>query len=143
MRALASAQHSAVQLIDTRRIDCTTRLGGPSEQVTTVFSVAEAKSHNSHATSSTQKHRKGKKKRKKADGVSRCTSCRACTDLFVCLLSLVLLSLDLVLLHLACVFLLLVEEVLDDVGLVEEESVGGDDGDLGGLARQVAAVERL
>ena len=75
--------------------------------------------------------------------MSRCASCRARTDLFVCLLCLVLLSLDLVLLHLACVFLLLVEEVLDDVGLVEEESVGGDDGDLGGLARQVAAVERL
>jgi hypothetical protein len=74
MRALASARRSAVQLIDTRRIDYTTRLGGPSEQVTTVFSVAEAKSHNSHATSSTQKQRKGKRKSRRGVAL-RVVSC--------------------------------------------------------------------
>ena len=72
-----------------------------------------------------------------------CSVHGCCTRLFLCLQCLVLLALDLVLLHLAGVFLLLVEEVFNDVGLVVEVPVGRDDGDLGRLARQVAAVEWL
>lgn len=52
-------------------------------------------------------------------------------------------SLLLIFLHLPCNLLLLVQEILEDVGLIIKVSIRRDDGDLARLCGQVAAVEWL